>query len=226
METRLVPVDDGSLFVRSWGVSDGPCRLLLHAAGESSTTWVPIAAELGVEHQVHALDFRGHGASERAAAYSFELMRDDVLGAVAALGLDEVTLIGHSLGGMVGCLIASQRPPWLNRLVLEDAPPPLPLVPARPGPKEPGGDLGFDWQAIVDLYVQRNHPDPSWWDDLERIEVPTLVISGGTTSHVDPHQMAAMAERIPDARLVTIEAEHNVHANRPAEFLTAVTNFL
>jgi pimeloyl-ACP methyl ester carboxylesterase len=38
--------------------------------------------------------------------------------------------------------------------------------------------------------------------------------------------MAAIADRVPDGRLVTIETGHLVHATRPAEFLAEVKAFL
>ncbi|WP_217809778.1 alpha/beta fold hydrolase [Micromonospora sp. NBS 11-29] len=48
-----------------------------------------------------------------------------------------------------------------------------------------------------------------------RINVPTLVVAGGPTSHLPQHELARMAPRIPAARLVTIDAGHAVPANRP-----------
>jgi pimeloyl-ACP methyl ester carboxylesterase len=56
--------------------------------------------------------------------------------------------------------------------------------------------------------------------------VPALVIGGGTTSHVPQAKLAAAVDLLPNARLVTIDAGHHVHTNRPAEFLDAVRPFL
>jgi pimeloyl-ACP methyl ester carboxylesterase len=56
--------------------------------------------------------------------------------------------------------------------------------------------------------------------------MPTLVIAGGPTSGVPQDRVAALAERIPDARLVTVDAGHLVHENRPEEFLALVEPFL
>jgi len=175
---------------------------------------------------VYALDFRGHGESERTPSYSLEVMRDDVVGVLDTFHLDEVWIVGHSLGGMVGYLIASMRRPELTRLVLEEAPPPLPIVPAREIPEDPGEDFGFDWNVISDLYAQRNHPDPSWWEDLKRIDIPVLVLAGGESSHVDQDEMRDMADWIPNATLVTIEAGHNIHEARPGDFMNVVSEFL
>jgi pimeloyl-ACP methyl ester carboxylesterase len=73
---------------------------------------------------------------------------------------------------------------------------------------------------------QLNNPDPAWWADLGKITAPTLVIGGGRDSFIDQTELAEMVNRIPDARLVTIEAGHHVHSTRPAEFTSAVQAFL
>jgi 3-oxoadipate enol-lactonase len=175
------------LHLRSWGDAERrPPLLLLHAGGETSHSWTPLAEAWAGARRVYALDFRGHGESERTPSYSLEVMRDDVVGVLDTFDLDEVWIVGHSLGGMVGYLIASMRRPELTRLVLEEAPPPLPIVPAREIPEDPGEDFGFDWNVISDLYAQRNHPDPSWWEDLKRIDIPVLVLAGGESSHRRP----------------------------------------
>jgi 3-oxoadipate enol-lactonase len=51
-------------------------------------------------------------------------------------------------------------------------------------------------------------------------------VAGGEASFVDQSELAAVATEIPDARLVTIEAGHQVHGTKPAEFLAAVAPFL
>lgn len=49
-----------------------------------------------------ALDFRGHGKSEVTnAGYSIEQLADDVWEILKALNIDQVVLVGHSMGGMV-----------------------------------------------------------------------------------------------------------------------------
>jgi pimeloyl-ACP methyl ester carboxylesterase len=67
---------------------------------------------------------------------------------------------------------------------------------------------------------------PSLWDELERIETPTLLIVGA----LDP-KFVAVAERmaadLPRAELVIVpNAGHRVHLERPGAWLEAVTAFL
>jgi pimeloyl-ACP methyl ester carboxylesterase len=58
--------------------------------------------------------------------YSFELMPGDVLEALNQLGLSKVTLVGHSMGGTMAYMIAEQHPHLVERLTIEDPPPPFP----------------------------------------------------------------------------------------------------
>ena len=74
---------------------------------------------------------------------------------------------------------------------------------------------------------QLNNPDPSWWNDLPTITVPTLIIGGSSTSHVPQEELAEVARLIPNCSLVTIEgAGHAVHQNRPSEYIELVRDFL
>ncbi|MGI9602673.1 MAG: alpha/beta fold hydrolase, partial [Acidimicrobiales bacterium] len=197
MRSETIEVDGVDLFVRRWGEPGQPAVLLLHSMGENSETWTEVAKALAPDHAVYALDLRGHGGSDRPNQYSFELLRHDVAGVIDRLALRRVSLVGHSLGGMVAYQLAGQNPDFLERLVLEDAPPPLPTQPAPPVPDRPGGDLPFDWRVLTSLWPERNTPDPTWWSQLASVVAPTLVIGGGPDSHVDQEQMAAMADRFP-----------------------------
>lgn len=79
---------------------------------------------------------------------------------------------------------------------------------------------------IVATDRQRNAPKPVWWDHMGRITMPTLLIGGGPSSLIPQEQIAALADTLPDARRLTIDAGHLVHEVRPEEFLAAVEEFL
>ena len=203
-----------------------PPVVLLHALAEDSSGWSVVVEALVPRYRVYAVDLRGHGGSSRPGDYSLELMRSDVLGFLRALNLEGVSLIGHSLGGAVAYLVAEAEPERVRHLVLEEPPPPLPATPPRAVPTKPSVPLPFDWRVLDAVVRQRNHPDPAWWEDLNLICAHTLVIAGGTGSHLPQDQIVALAGRIPDAVLVTINAGHNVHTRRPDAFLAELLPFL
>ncbi|WP_331728442.1 alpha/beta fold hydrolase [Streptomyces sp. NBC_00158] len=223
-EHQTLTVNGVRLAYQVAGPAGGAPLLLLPALGETADDWAPVRDALARERRVYALDLRGHGRSGRTGAYSLELMRDDVLGFLDAVGLDRVDLVGHSMGGVVAFLVAQHSPWRVVRLVLEDVPPPFPREPRAP--VRPEGELGFDWAMVLAVRAQLDHPDPSWLEGLSLITAPTLVVAGGPDSHVPQDALAEAARRIPDARLTTIPVGHLVHADAPEEFTGAVTAFL
>ncbi|MFI7100578.1 alpha/beta fold hydrolase [Streptomyces sp. NPDC050161] len=226
-DVRNVQVGEVRLAYRVWGDEAAPPAVLLHCLGEDGEDWRGVVGRLAGTHRVYAPDQRGHGASDWPGEYGFARWRDDAIGFLEALGLERVVLIGHSLGAVAALLLASERPDLVARLVLEEAAPPLPADPPQDAPEPPPGPAFFDWRAKIAVVAERNAPDPLWWEALARITAPTLVIGGGPASHIPQHHLAAMATRIPDARLVTVPgAGHLVHEERPHEFLDVVGSFL
>jgi 3-oxoadipate enol-lactonase len=206
------------------GEVGAPPVVLLHALGEESSTWDVVVAALAPFFRVVTLDFRGHGHSDRPGDYSFELMRDDVFGLLDHLGLNRTSVVGHSMGGTVAYLIAEAQPGRVDRLILEDTPPPVPRSSATP--ERPEGTLPFDWAVVPALFGQLNNPDPAWWDRLTEITAESLIIAGGPTSHVPQDQLAEVADRMPTCTMMTIPVGHSVHEDKPAEFTAAVLSFL
>lgn len=206
------------------GEPDAPPMVLLHALGERGADWAPVARTFAGRFRVFAFDLRGHGDSDWPGEYSFQLMRDDVVTALDALGLARVTLAGHSMGGAVAYLVTMHRPDLVGRLIVEDASPPFPRD--RPVPERPEEPLAFDWRAVPAIVSQVNAGDQAAWDGLASIAAPTLLVAGGPASHVDQARLADAAARIPRCDLVTIPAGHLVHAARPAEFASSVLTWL
>ena len=123
MTERHVIVGDLSLSIAEAGAGQSPL-LLVHGftgAKEDFTPWLYRLAVSG--WHVVAPDLRGHGLSAKPAdeaAYSFEIMADDMLGLADALGWERFVLLGHSMGGMVAQFMACKAPARLDGLILMD----------------------------------------------------------------------------------------------------------
>jgi pimeloyl-ACP methyl ester carboxylesterase len=210
------------------GPAGGPPLLLLHALGEDRGSWRRVAAELAADGwRTLAVDLRGHGGSARPGTYSFEEMRDDVLALLDSLGLERVTVVAHSMGTVVASLVAMDRPAAVRRMVLEEGPLPFPADPPRPVPAAaPTTPYPFDWRLLPAVARQRNAPPARHLSGLADITAPTLVVAGGPASHLRQDQLREVARRIPHGSVVTVEAGHMVHDERPEEFLAAVRDFL
>lgn len=86
--------------------------------------------------------------------------------------------------------------------------------------------MSFDWRVVEQVRSEIDDPDPGWADIVARITTSTLLIGGGAPSPVPQQHVAELAGRLADARLVTIDAGHLVHASAPEAYLDALIRFL
>ncbi|MFG1927742.1 alpha/beta fold hydrolase [Cryptosporangium sp. NPDC048952] len=226
-----------SLAYRESGDPTGKPVVLLHGGASGLSTWDRLTPELtAAGHRVIAADLRGHGRSPRADRYPLVDYRNDVQALVDDLRVGEFALVGHSLGAYVATLVAQAEPGRVRRLVLEEPPAP------------PRGEMGppalsrlrmlllglsgvarrrpYDPKAVTSAIQQLRRPDPGWWDALELVTAPTLVLSGGPASHLPPERTADIATALPHADLNTVGAGHRIHSTRPDEFAALVVAFL
>jgi pimeloyl-ACP methyl ester carboxylesterase len=97
----------------------GPAVLLLHGLGSDATTWEPVIDDLAKRYTVIAPDLLGHGRSDKPRAdYSLGGYANGMRELLTILGIDKVTVVGHSFGGGVAMQFAYQFPERTERLVL------------------------------------------------------------------------------------------------------------
>jgi pimeloyl-ACP methyl ester carboxylesterase len=121
---HFITINGLNIHYRDWGDSQLPPLVILHGGGNSlSRTWDHVAAALADHFRVIVPDLRGHGESSWATEYSWQLILDDALKLMAALSLRQTVLCGHSMGGRVAYMLASQHPERVTRLVIVEAAP-------------------------------------------------------------------------------------------------------
>jgi esterase len=108
---------------RDLGGSGEPPIVLLHGLLGSSRNWQTAGRDLAARRRVVALDLRNHGLSPHAADMSYEAMAGDVTAWMDKSGLACAEIVGHSLGGKVGMVIACRSPARVSRLVVVDIAP-------------------------------------------------------------------------------------------------------
>jgi pimeloyl-ACP methyl ester carboxylesterase len=195
--------------------------LLLHATGETSESWMNFLSRWGRRGGLaYALDLRGHGRSVWSGPYGLETFAEDVLGFMDAMNLGVVDVVGHSIGGLVGCLVAARAPERVRKLVLEDVGIPYPRETVVM--EKPTVPLDFDWDMVGRVRAQIDNPDSRWASWVAQVQADTLVVAGGPSSSVPQEHVGEMAGTIPGAQLVTIAGGHMVHETRPEHFSVEV----
>jgi len=103
------------------GKKNAPVVILSHSLGSGLVMWDPQIDSLKPHFKILRYDIRGHGRSDASAGpYTLELLADDAIGLLDALGIDKFHWIGLSMGGMIGQSIALHHRNRLKSIALCD----------------------------------------------------------------------------------------------------------
>ncbi|MCV7172346.1 alpha/beta fold hydrolase [Mycobacterium manitobense] len=98
---------------------EGETLLLIHGMAGSSQTWREVMPRLSRHYRVIAPDMLGHGQSGKPRTdYSLGAFAVWLRDFLDELGVESVTIVGHSLGGGIAMQFLYQHPEYCNRLVL------------------------------------------------------------------------------------------------------------
>lgn len=118
-EIRLRGGEVDGLALRYTVEGRGPAVLLLHGLGGFAETWRHNVAALTPRATVLALDLPGFGRSAKPrASYRLPFFARVIGAFVDALGLGQVSLVGHSFGGAVAVAYALAQPARVERVAL------------------------------------------------------------------------------------------------------------
>lgn len=118
----FIKCNDHLIHLTISGPSDAPVLVLLHSLGTSSALWDYQVADLSQNFRVICPDFRGHGLSAPSKDHlTCELLADDVLDALNALGITAFSLAGVSMGGVVAQIIAARAKTRVKGLAIFDS---------------------------------------------------------------------------------------------------------
>ena len=116
---REVEVDGLRLRYVELGEGSGVAVLLLHGFGADLNTWMFTQPALAEGRRVLALDLPGHGGSTKQLDQADAASLAAIIGkAIAALGIERMHLVGHSLGGGIAMAYAQQHPERVATLSL------------------------------------------------------------------------------------------------------------
>jgi len=232
-----------------WGTNGKPALLLVHGGLDHARSWDATARALREDYHVYALDLRGHGNSAWApgALYSIAEHVLDLSALIDIINGFPITIIGHSLGGIVSLIYSGIYPDRVRKLehrtphsykTLAEAV--ARMKEANPFLSDPVAEHltvhGTNWNAdgsIIwkfDNYARIFAPYGLNIDDakevLSQITSPTLLFWGRKSWAQDP-EIDGRASVIRDHRLVKLDnAGHWVHHDQFDLFLAETRKFL
>lgn len=238
-EWREVCVDNS--IVRFFVTGVGPPLLLIHGLSGSVRWWRHNMSAFAQYRRVYALDLLEYEPKAARLQFAFPEAARRIALWLDLLGLDRVSIVGHSMGGAIAAELAADAPERVDKLVLVDAaalfpqsrlPLSLPtlvrktphfsptLVPVllqdawRTGPR-------LLWNATRDLFTVNLRPK------LEQIQAETLVIWGKHDGILPVSLADELCRLVPRSRAIILpRAGHNPMWEQPKEFNTAVLKFL
>jgi pimeloyl-ACP methyl ester carboxylesterase len=148
VETDFVEAAGVSFAYRRYGrTSDVPLIMLQHFRGNLDN-WDPAFTDaLAKEREVVTVDYPGVGASSGRFGESIADTARQMISFLEALELDEIDLLGFSIGGFVAQEIALIRPALVRRLVL-----------AATGPK--GAPRMHGWRDDIAMHARKDQGGP------------------------------------------------------------------
>ena len=97
----------------------GPTVLMLHGIGGGHLAFAPQVDTLASSgYRAVAWDMPGYGRSAPIEPYNFKGLAESCVALIESLQCGEVTLLGHSMGGMVAQEVVARRPELVGKLVL------------------------------------------------------------------------------------------------------------
>jgi len=121
--------------VQMLGTSGTPV-ILVPGLSSSRAVWDGIAPELAKTHRVFLVQVNGFGGDDPRGNVADGVLAgvvDDIGRLIGTRHLDHVALVGHSMGGLVGLMLAERDGAMIDRLMVVDALPFFPITMAPPG---------------------------------------------------------------------------------------------
>ncbi|WP_372964679.1 alpha/beta fold hydrolase [Marinobacter sp.] len=109
-------------YLRNSEANSGDTIVLIHGFGANKDNWTRLAKELTGDFNVYAIDLPGHGDSSKPLDLGYQLEEQvrHLAGILAALNINEMHMLGNSMGGAITALYAATYPEQIKTAVLFD----------------------------------------------------------------------------------------------------------
>ncbi|PWH85048.1 alpha/beta fold hydrolase [Brumimicrobium oceani] len=99
---------------------EGKAFIVLHGLFGSSDNWQTHGKKLGEYFDVYLVDQRNHGESGWSDEFSYDVMAEDLHEFIQSHHLEEIILMGHSMGGKTAMRYAQKYPEMIDKLIIVD----------------------------------------------------------------------------------------------------------
>ena len=202
--------------------------ILIHGAGSDRREWLQTISTLSAKYRVYAPDLIGFGENPRGKiSYDLDTFRDFIIGFMDEFGIQNATVIGHSLGGRISLEVAATMPERISRLIL--------IAPMGFGELSVLGRIVSTsaWAIHKAARIALPYPDMDLnlnvreSGEFANIRQPTLLIWGSRDMYFPASQGWRALKILPDAQLKIYKgAGHSPHTAYPEHFTSDVLGFL
>lgn len=217
-----VVINGGLVHYEAFG--RGKPVVFIHGWFGSWRYWMRTMEALAPDYRTYALDLWGFGDSDKSKQrYAVADYTSLIYDFLDQMGIANTSLVGHSLGAIVGLQVAIQQPTYISRLAAIS----LPITPdavnsrLRDYASDSVRTRMFLWRHIAHKEVQQeaekaaeNVVSLSVQSALavdtqtlvEQVRQPTLLVYGERDSVIDPHLIGTLNGRRPDLRPIGLAA--------------------
>lgn len=238
--TTTLTADWGKMTYLDTGGSGKPL-LFLHGTGCDSADWTSVTEKLPQNQRLITVDFRGHGQSSvPTEPFTLTHLAADVLHLINTIGIQEVVLVGHSLGGIVAMEVAKRSSCVAGLVLLEG----WTSLSSAGNAFDPGrfyGSLSQTERTSIQQKTEktRNRFRPNVWESfwtsvqdfdayvyLEQSGIPIYEVFG----EMGRNELTKQKLRIPPNPNIEViwvlNAGHYLPHECPAEVVEICTNFV
>lgn len=122
LEHHYIVTDNVKLHYVDKGDPANKPIILLHTLQDCASNWGPLMKQLSSDYRTLALDYRGHGESDwvNPNLYLPDNYASDVEALILNLDLENVILIGHSIGTRIAIEYAKRNPSNVTAIIALD----------------------------------------------------------------------------------------------------------
>jgi len=232
--------------------------VLVHGGGHGGWCWQRTARMLRADgHDVYTPTLTGFGERSHldTSQLTFDTLVRDVTNVFEFEDLDDVILVGHSMGGVIVPRVAElvpdriRRVVWLAAVVTDDGESLLDAVPQSPWIARavtigPDGTAHTDPDLIIDANIHdgddeerafvraRHRPypphaltEPGRLSAFLALGLPTGYVIATDDRTIEPHIAARFASRLPDADIRAVPGGHDCMVTRAGEVAAVLASW-